>query len=288
MKRLPLPLVKMIARVTALCPRFVFALRYYLWSKKFINWNNPRNLQEFSMCQLFSKDTSLDFFAMLADKVAVRNFVRERIGDKYLNELYATWTSPNDISIENLPNCFVLKTNNGCGCNEIIYDKEEIDINAIKKKFAYWLYFPYGDLTGQSHYSKIRPLIMAEKFLEQKKGVDSLPYDYKFFCFKGKPRYVLYYESRRLNEHIAPNMLFDMDWNPIVEAVKHPISHKVKCPQSFTLMKELVAKLSDGIDFVRVDFYEINGQPIFGEMTLTPTMINIKPQFAPLMQAFRS
>ena len=287
MKRLPLPLVKMIARVTALCPRFVFALRYDRWSKKIIDWRNPRNLQEFSMCQLFSKDTSLDFFAMLADKVAVRNFVKERIGEEYLNELYATWTSPNDINMENLPNRFVLKTNNGCGCNVIIYNKKEIDLCAIKKKFDYWLYFPYGDLTGQLQYSRIKPFIMAEKFLEQKKGVESLPYDYKFFCFKGKPQFVLYYESRKLNEHVAPNMLFDMEWNPIIEAVKHPISHKVECPQSFSLMKKLAARLSEGIDFVRVDFYEIDGRPIFGEMTLTPTMINIKPQFAPLMQAFR-
>ena len=113
MKRLPLPLVKMIARVTALCPRFVFALRYYRWSKKIIDWHNPRNLQEFSMCQLFSKEISLDFFAMLADKVAVRNFVKERIGEKYLNKLYGTWDSADKIDFKQLPDRFVLKLLSG-------------------------------------------------------------------------------------------------------------------------------------------------------------------------------
>ncbi len=34
-------------------------------------------------------------------------------------------------------------------------------------------------------------------------------------------------------------------------------------------MKELAAKLSQGIPHVRVDLYEINGKVYFGEMTFT-------------------
>lgn len=288
MKRLPLPLVKIIAKVTALCPRFVFALRYYRWSKKFINWSNPHNLQEFSMCQLFSKDTSLDFFAMLADKVAVRNYVETRIGDNYLNKLYGTWDSADKIDFEQLPERFVLKTNNGCNSNVIVKSKRDANWEEIKRKLDYWLHFPYGELTGQIHYSKIKPLILAEEYLEQKKGIDSLPYDYKFFCFNGEPRFILYYEERKLNEHVTPNMLFDLNWKPIPNAVRHPVSHEVPCPRSLGLMTKLATELSQGLRFVRVDFYEIDGNPIFGEMTLTPDVLtNIYTDFAPLMQAYK-
>lgn len=35
-------------------------------------------------------------------------------------------------------------------------------------------------------------------------------------------------------------------------------------------MIEYSAKLSMRFPFVRVDFYEINGEPVFGEMTLAP------------------
>jgi hypothetical protein len=35
-------------------------------------------------------------------------------------------------------------------------------------------------------------------------------------------------------------------------------------------MVEICIKLSEGIPFVRIDLYEINGAPLFGEMTLTP------------------
>ena len=35
-------------------------------------------------------------------------------------------------------------------------------------------------------------------------------------------------------------------------------------------MQEMAAALSAKFAFCRVDFYEINGKPIFGEMTFTP------------------
>lgn len=285
MKRLPLSILRPLSKLTALCPRQVFALRYYTWSKHIIDWKKPRNIQEYSMCQLFRKDTSLDFFAQLADKVGVREYVEQRVGQQYLNQLYGTWTSAETIDFDSLPDRFVLKTNNGCGSNVIVRDKKKIDRETVRRELAYWLHYPYGDLTGQIHYSRITPLILAEEYLEQEKGKDSLPHDYKFFCFRGQPLFILYYESRKVNRHITPNMLFDLNWNPLPEAVKRPITHPIPKPQSLATMKELAATLSKGIDFVRVDFYEIGGKPVFGEMTLTPDILtNIHPGFAPLMQ----
>lgn len=40
-----------------------------------------------------------------------------------------------------------------------------------------------------------------------------------------------------------------------------------KRPENFDEMKELAQKLSKGIPEVRVDFYDINGQVYFGELT---------------------
>lgn len=41
----------------------------------------------------------------------------------------------------------------------------------------------------------------------------------------------------------------------------------VKRPENFDEMKELAQNLSKGIPEVRVDFYDINGQVYFGELT---------------------
>ena len=288
MKKLPIWLLKFIAMFTKLCPKFVLDFRNYVGVRNHINWRQPKNLQEYALTILFNKSTDLDLYARLADKIEVRKFVEDRIGQQYLTILYGTWTNAKEIDFGTLPNRFVLKTNNGCGTNFIIKDKSIIDINRVVNELNYWLKYPYGALTGQIHYSRINPKILAEEYLEQSIEKDSLPYDYKFFCYKGVPRYVLYYEGRSLNGHITPNMLFDMEWNEISEAVNRPINHKVNPPISFEEMKQCVKQLCSGFDFVRVDFYEINGRPVFGEMTFTPDIIaNIRSDFNPLMQIFK-
>ena len=45
-------------------------------------------------------------------------------------------------------------------------------------------------------------------------------------------------------------------------------------------MKEIARKLSYPFPFVRIDFYEINGKPIFGEMTFTPGMQEVSHDFS--------
>ena len=101
-------------------------------------------------------------------------------------------------------------------------------------------------------------------------------------------RYILYYEGRALNQHETPNMLFDLNWNPIPHAVLRPILHEIPKPESLNEMILCAKKLSFGFDFVRVDFYEIGKKPIFGEMTFTPDiMFNIYSSFTDLMQIHR-
>lgn len=285
----PLWVIKPLSLIGKRFPKQVIDWRYYRQNKCWIDWEHPRNIHEYSIVQYFKPDTNLKLFGQLADKVGVRDFVRERIGEQYLTKLYGVYHSVPEIDFNVLPDRFVLKTNNGCGNNVIVRDKRLMDQKEVRKRLQRWLQFPYGDLTGQIHYSLIKPLILAEEYLEQVKGKDMLPYDYKFFCYKGKPLYILYYEGRRLNGHFTPNMLYDMNWNPIADAVKRPIDHPVDIPVSFEEMKRCVANLCFGFDFVRVDFYEVNNRPVFGEMTFTPDIsLYINKDFYPLMDLYKN
>ena len=50
-------------------------------------------------------------------------------------------------------------------------------------------------------------------------------------------------------------------------------------------MKACVTSLCADFEFVRVDFYEIDNHPVFGEMTFTPDILtNIREDFYPLMR----
>jgi hypothetical protein len=74
----------------------------------------------------------------LTDKYAVREFIKEKIGEKYLIPNLGVWNKFDDIDFDKLPNQFVLKGNHGCGCNIIVKDKKTFDkVQELLKKYKY-------------------------------------------------------------------------------------------------------------------------------------------------------
>lgn len=67
---------------------------------------------------------------------------------------------------------------------------------------------------------------------------------------------------------------YDMDWNHLknvdIQSKYQILGDGINKPTSFNRMIEICKKLSEGIPFVRIDLYEIDGMPLFGEMTFTP------------------
>ena len=73
-------------------------------------------------------------------------------------------------------------------------------------------------------------------------------------------------------------LFFDINWNEILEYVSEAdgfeLIKDMPKPESFDLMVELVRKLARGYKFVRIDLYEIDGHPYFGEYTFTPGIMD--------------
>lgn len=66
-----------------------------------------------------------------------------------------------------------------------------------------------------------------------------------------------------------------MQWGRLVGLVGlndsvHNSDQDIPCPDSFSEMKSLAAKLANKLPFARIDFYEINHRPYFGEITFFP------------------
>lgn len=255
-------------------PKLVYMLRRFLRDFSILNVKKPRNLSD-KIIQMSLLNTSEEW-SILADKYAVREVVKERIGEQYLVPLYGVYDKVEDIDYDKLPNSFVLKTNNGCATNIIVTDKSNLDLTEVNQKLNKWLKYPYGALTGQIHYSKIKPRVIAEKLLEQK-GEESL-IDYKFYCVDGEPLCLNVAKNRKQNSHKFKLMFFDINWNEILEYVSEAdgfeLIKDMPKPESFDLMVELVRKLARGYKFVRIDLYEIDGHPYFGEYTFTPGIMD--------------
>lgn len=267
-----------IYNVVSLFPRlmrrlqcFLLEIRFYSRYKRRVQWKNPQSFYDKIIWMSCYADTSL--WTWLADKYRVREFVAKRCGEKVLTTLYGVYSHASEIDYALLPDRFVMKTNNGCASNFLVKDKGNLDISSLNRRFEKWMKYPYGEVTGQLHYSAIEPKIIVEELLQQKTAPNVTLIDYKFFCFNGNPSFCHVISDRKFNTHECSEMVYDMQWNKHAEVFGKNVNiseDKLQCPSCFDEMKDIARKLSEGINFVRVDLYEVNGRVYFGEMTFMP------------------
>lgn len=202
----------------------------------------------------------------LVDKFAVKEYVSKQIGEQYIIPTLGVWDSVSDIDWDSLPNQFVLKCTHDSGGLVICKAKTKLDKKAAIRKLKKSLsqnYYYYG---FEWPYKNVKPRIIAEKYMYDSQ-LNYLP-DYKFFCFDGEVKALFVATERYVKDVEVKFDFYDPDFNHLPFTKLHPNSSSIiNKPQTFEEMKELASKLSIGFPHVRVDFYEIDGQVYFGEMT---------------------
>lgn len=202
----------------------------------------------------------------LADKYAVREWVKEKIGEEFLIPVLGVWDDFDKIDFERLPKSFVLKVTNGSGTNIIVKDKDKLDKVIAKARITYWMKVDRSYIKGfETHYSKIKPRIIAEQYIEHE-GEDLQ--DYKFLCFDGKV-YYCWVDVGRYHEH--KRNVYDLNWNLQTwnQYNYGNTDGEIPKPENFEKMVKLAGVLCQGFSHVRVDFYNVEGKIYFGEMTFT-------------------
>lgn len=239
---------------------------------RWINWNNPKDINEKIQWLKFNSDTSR--WTPLADKFKVREYIKQCGLEEMLVPLYGKWEDANDIDWEKLPNQFVMKTNHGSGDALICRNKSELDTKYWTEYFNKLLHKKFGRIMGEPHYNKISPCIIAEQLLDNtKQQVKSTSLvDYKIWSFNGKPAYIWACHNRTKDS--CEVGVYDTEWIMHPEfsnSTSHYILSKqaIPCPKSLKQMLEAASILSKDFPELRVDFYEVDGKPYFGEMTFT-------------------
>lgn len=205
-----------------------------------------------------------------ADKYLVREVIKNSIGEDYLNELIGVYERVEDIDYDSLPNKFVLKGTHGSGFNLICDDKETFDWAYAKTFMDRWLHKDYYLKNREWVYKDLKPRIICEKYLSEDNNETAL-IDYKFYCFNGEVKYCQVIRDRDEDETID---FYDLNWNkmPFNGLRDCPISKKdYPKPINYEKMIELARQLAFDFPFVRVDFYNIEGRIIFGELTFFPS-----------------
>lgn len=238
-----------------------------------VDWDNPTILSEKGRWVQFMTDTSQ--WPLLADKYRVRDYFKSIGLDEYLPKLYGVWDNAADIDFTVLPDSFVLKTNHGCGEVIVVSDKSKIDVSAIRNTMQHHLDTRYGDRTAEPHYLKISPVIIAEELLPNTSPDSATMVDYKIFCSWGKPIFLDICYDRNPETHHAHESWYDPDW------VKHDEWHTDKYkpkditkPSSLSKMYEICAIIGRDMPLMRIDFYDVDGRPYIGELTMTPNGYN--------------
>lgn len=205
----------------------------------------------------------------LVDKYAVRQYVERKIGVQYLNECYGVYNKVSQVDFDKLPQQFVLKATHGYGFNLLVPNKQALNLRKARLKMYKWLSKNQYYRGGQEWaYKDVPPRIIAEAFLHEL-GRESLT-DYKFYCFSGKAKFLEVHLDRE-QEHKSAHydlQLNKLPFNDVPE--EETISHPIEKPKNFEKMIQLAEILADRFPFVRVDFYNLNGKIIFGEMTFYP------------------
>ena len=178
---------------------------YFEETGDILNLKNPQNFNE--KIQWLKLYDNSNLKETLSDKYLVRNWIKEKIGEKYLIPLYGVWNNFDEIDFLKLPKSFVLKCNHGSGYNILVKDKSLFDKNDAKFKINKWLNENYAYVKPfEFQYKDIKKKIIAEEYIDiAKNSID----DYKLWCFNGKVHYIQFITGRNRNQRMA---FFDKNW----------------------------------------------------------------------------
>lgn len=261
-----------------LSDKLYISILYRMGTGEKMHWNNPRTFTEkLQWEKVFLRDPRMP---LLVDKVAVKKYVADIIGEEYIIPTLGgdekTYEKAENIDWDSLPDQFVLKCNHDSGSVCVCKDKKTFNkeaaikkLNAAMKKGSFYWY------AREWAYKNVTPCIFAEKFLEDESGKELK--DYKFYCFNGEPLLaeVFYdrFEQQKRN-------FYNTNWEKLEMTYRGvPSVRDIECPQNFEEMLQLARKLSKGWPFLRVDFYSVSGKTYFGELTFYPAAGSAK--FAP-------
>lgn len=226
--------------------------------------SNPLTHNERIICKmLYDRDPLIP---ITSDKVRVRDFVRQRLGNKLADEIlipvYHISKTGRDIPHSQWNHEFFLKANHGSRFNKLIQPGE--DPKAVAQLATKWLNTSYGQALHEWAYRDIPRRILCEKVLRDAKG--QIPMDIKLYCYQGKCKMIYFYKDR----FSQPSQLItDEEGEIFPYLLKHGVSLMKETPvlDNLPQLLQLAELLSQGFRFCRVDLYSVEGKVYFGELT---------------------
>ncbi len=226
------------------------------------NYLEPKTFNEKIRWLIYNE--KLNIKSYLTDKIKVKTYINEMLGEGICTPIYGIWNNFDDIEFSYLPARFVLKANHAWNTNLIISNKEQIKNNRkyIKKITTSWLKMHYEEYSLEPQYKHIKPRLFAEKYLPEA----HFKQDFQIHCFNGEP-----YMTEVVHED-RTSSFYDNDWTILPYTIykqSKPVDNTKK-PVFFEKMLEYSKKLAERFSYVRIDFAGLKDRPVIFEMSFTP------------------
>ncbi|CAG9231756.1 conserved hypothetical protein [Paraburkholderia sabiae] len=211
-------------------------------------------------------------YVRLTDKLAVREYVADKLGEEHVVPLIAAPETFTREVFDRLPDSFVMKANHGSTFVEIVRNKSETTFENLQELADRWLSTSFYWVARERHYRRIKPRIFFESLLLDRQG--HIPADFKIHCFGGHTGHPLMYIlliTDRFGSHTHGDV-FDAQWRRtdvmIGPYTRSPIPPPR--PENLDAVLKAATTLAADFDYVRVDLYAYDNRVYFGELTFTP------------------
>ncbi|MEM0895884.1 MAG: ATP-grasp fold amidoligase family protein [Verrucomicrobiota bacterium] len=271
MKALALSLIRHSPLPTEFQEKLLFFGKMGYWP----NFQKPRSYNEKVNWRKLRSTNKL--YVKCADKLAVREYVRERIGEEYLVPVLFSGPSITPDELLALGDNIVVKTNHDSGSVHLIRENSRETAEAVCEKIAQSLKVNYGRRTREWWYARIRPKVFVEKLLSDEDGTPA--WDFKFFIFQRPdpegPKILIEVDFERNTPHHHRSFYDEhgnlVDWIDADIVIDDVPNHRTPFPKlsRYEEMREAALKLAEGFDHVRVDMYHVREKVYFGEMTFS-------------------
>ncbi|MBM1020681.1 MULTISPECIES: ATP-grasp fold amidoligase family protein [unclassified Enterobacter] len=240
-----------------------------------LDLSQPLTLNEkINYRMVFNRDF---FLTIIADKIAVRDYVEMMVGDKHLVPLLAVFDKIRPHDFEGLPDSFVIKCNHDSGSSIICHDKRQLNKKRVVDHFNRRLRMNPYYTNREWQYKNIKPKILVERKLNVFDGKiqDVTPEMFRVHCFHKKPMYIeADFTCVNGKEYVN---VYDPNW------VLQPFTlgygntpYNIGRPGSLDEILDVAAKLATDLDYCRVDLMVENERVYFSEITLTPESGQLK------------
>ncbi|EMB2344123.1 glycosyl transferase [Klebsiella pneumoniae] len=240
-----------------------------------LNLYPPRTLNEkINYRMIFQRD---DFLTIVADKIAVRDYIEHTVGKKYIIPLLAVYDDIRTCNFSTLPDSFVMKCNHDSGSALIVHDKGKLNKKEVLRHFRCHLKRNPYYTNREWQYKNIRPQILVEPLIDVFEGrsKDTTPEMFRIHCFHGRPHFIeadfTTADGREFSNIYSP----DWELQPFnLECINTPCP--IEQPSTLSKMLELAGKIAVDFDYCRIDLMSGQENIYFSEITLTPESGQLK------------